>query len=107
MRFWNRATFLLSLAALPCLPQAASAQEILPQALSDRELSASVAGTSFAIAFRAWSQDTQSGIGCPFQTDFGIQTINRNSGAQSIGQAATSLAVRATLTMAAPTASGF
>jgi hypothetical protein len=109
MRFRNRATFLLSLAALPCLPQAAFAQEILPKALSDRELSASVAGTSVAIAFRAWSQDAQSGIieNRPFQPAFGIQTIDRNSGTQSIGQAATSLTVRATLTMAAPPASGF
>ena len=107
MRFWNRATFLLSLAALACLPQAAFAQEILPEALSDGELSTSVAGTSVAIAFRAWSQDMQSEIGRPFQTAFGIQTIDRNSGTQSIGQAETSLAVRATLTMAAPPASGF
>jgi hypothetical protein len=109
MRAWNKATFLLSLAALSCLPQAGFARGILPLALSDQELAANAAGTSVVVVFHAWSEDTQPGIveDRPFQAAFGIRTINQNGGVDSIGQAATSLTVRATLTMAAPPASAF
>ena len=106
MRAWNKVTLLLWLAALSCLPQAGFAHDVLSQALSDRELAENIAGASAVIAIRAGSGDTQAAMieESPFQTAFAIRTIDRNNGTASIDQAATSLMVRATLTMTAPAA---
>jgi hypothetical protein len=104
------AIFLLS--GLCCSAGSGVASEVDSVAtISDQDLAAVVTGTSIAIALHTELQSGQSGTGNiagnQFQNFSGIQTISANTGQGAIGQAATSLAMRATLAMGAAAGSGF
>ena len=99
MRTRNRVVIFL-LAWFCCASRTASANEFLSSPLSDQELAGNVAGASIVVTFHA---DTQNAPFIALGDDefgnaFGIETIGQDGGVNSISQAATSLAVRATLT---------
>jgi hypothetical protein len=79
--------------------------------VSNQDLEATVTGASIAIAFHTELQNDQIGAGGiagnQFQNFFGIQTVSANAGHGAISQAATSLAIRATLAMGAAARPGF
>jgi hypothetical protein len=88
--------------SIPLLCAASAAHAISLQTLSDQELAANVTGVSVLISFRNQTENNQAGTfgigGSEFGNFVGIQTISTNMGSNTISQAATSLAVRATLT---------
>jgi hypothetical protein len=79
--------------------------------MSNQDLAATVTGVSIAIDLHTESQSDKAGAGgiagSRFQGLFGIQIISANTGRGAISQAATSLAVRATLTKGAAPGLGF
>jgi hypothetical protein len=92
------------LCGLCCLAGPGVANEVGRIAsVSDLDLAAVVTGTSIAIALHTELQSGQAGAGgiagSRFQNFSGIQTISANTGQGAIGQAVTSLAIRATLAM--------
>lgn len=95
---------ILILSVFFCAVMPALASETSLAALSDRDLAATVTGSSAMIALRAQVQDNQPGAhgiaGGRFQQFSRIETIGTNSSPTSASQAATSLTVRARLVMA-------
>jgi hypothetical protein len=79
--------------------------------VSNQELAATVTGASVTIALHTELQNARTGTGdiagSQFQNFLGIQTVSANTGQGAISQAATSLAIRATLTMSGVARLGF
>ena len=94
MQARNRTAILLSIVLLGA-PRPASARDLL--ALSDQELAAGTAGLSLAIVSRLGADPAPSGTPGAARDFFGVRTISQSSGPGSLAQAATSLAVRASL----------
>ena len=87
-------------------PQNALADGLAAASLSDVELAASVTGVSILLTAKSSAQGNQAMLsstdGSRYQGFTGIQTISTNSGTGSVSQAATSLSVRATLSLGQP-----
>jgi hypothetical protein len=94
MQARKRTVILLSIVLLGA-PRPASARDILP--LSDQELAADAAGLSLANASGLGADPVSSGTPGVARGFFGVQTISQSRGPGSLAQAATSLAVRASL----------
>jgi hypothetical protein len=86
-------------------PQTALADG-LAASLSDIELAASVTGVSILLTAKSSAQGNRAMLsstdGSRYQGFTGIQTISTNSGTGSVSQAATSLSVRAMLSLGQP-----
>ena len=111
MRARIRIVFFL-LCGLCCLARPGLADETnLVAVVSDQDLAATVTGASITLALRTELQNDRTGAGdiagSEFQSFFGIQTVSANTGRGAISQAATSLAIRATLTMGGVAGLGF
>lgn len=94
----NRTAILLSMVLLGA-PRSASASENLLISLTDRELAAEAAGQSLVIASRMGADTPPSGLvgGGMARDFFGVETISTSKGTGSLAEAATTLAVRASL----------
>jgi hypothetical protein len=92
-------TAILFLTALFGVPYAASAKDLLPDPLPDRELAADAGGTAILITIRAEATKAQPGlIDTEASGNFrGIETFSLDRGDLSRSQAATSLSVRLNL----------
>ena len=96
MKARNRTAILLAMVLLGA-PRSASAGENLLISLSDRELAAEAAGQPLAIASPLRADTAPSGTVGGSRDFFGVETISLSSGTGSLAQAATTLAVRASL----------